>query len=113
MSIDAASPWGRIHSTSDFAELHVAPPGVVDPPRLAEFGGCFAAHGLIEAGLDFQFDRVGQLGARRREELDAVVFKRVVGRRNDNAHLQAQGAGQVGNGGRGQRAGQVHVYPRR
>jgi hypothetical protein len=94
------------------AELHVAPPGVVDPPRLAELGGRFAAHGLVEAGLDLQLHRVGELGARCSEELDPVVFKRVVGRRNDDAHLQAQGAGQVGNGGRGQRAGQVDVDPR-
>jgi hypothetical protein len=73
----------------------------------------FAAHGLVEAGLDLQLDRVGELGARCREELDPVVFKRVVGRRNHDAHLQAQGAGQVGNGRRRQRAGQVDVDTRR
>ena len=44
----------------------------------------------------FAFDTIGEFLAPTREDFDAVVFERIVGRRNDDAHVIAFGPGEVG-----------------
>jgi hypothetical protein len=46
--------------------------------------------------FDLAFNTIGEFLAPTREDLDAVVFERVVGRGNDNAHVIAFGSGEVG-----------------
>ncbi len=55
-------------------------------------------------------DRVRQLVAVRGEKFDAVVFEWIVGSRDHDAGLQAQGARKVGDRGRGHRSGKIGVH---
>ena len=53
--------------------------------------------------------RVRQLGALGREKLDTVIVIRIMGGGNDNASLQTQGPGQVGNGRGGHGTDQADI----
>ena len=65
---------------------------------------------LINQRLDRQLDFVGQLLAGSAEELDAVVMIGIVRGGNHHTGLQTQGAGQVGDARRGQRASQIDIH---
>ena len=56
-----------------------------------------------------QLDGIRQLGSESGEELDTVVVIRIVRGRYNDASLQAQCPGQVGDGRRRQRAGQADI----
>src|SRR5438034_973653 len=61
-----------------FAELDIAPAGIVDAARASQPGGLIAAHRPRHLFLDRRFGAVGQLEAVARKELDAVIGIRVV-----------------------------------
>ncbi len=91
------------------AEFDVAARRVADAERLAQLRRLDAADRTVDALLDRLLDRVRQLGAACREELDAVVLERIVRGADHDAGRQAQRARQVGDAGRGQRTGQIDV----
>ena len=88
-----------------FAELDVAVVCAADAAGAAEAVGVFGGDGFVQLGFDFQLDLVGELHAAFGEEFDAVVGIAVVRGGNHHAGGQAQGAGEVGDAGGGQRAG--------
>jgi hypothetical protein len=63
--------------------------------------------------LDLLLPGVGELGALRGEDLDAVVLERVVRGREDHAPVGLETAGEIGDGRRGKHPDRVHVTPRR
>jgi hypothetical protein len=91
------------------AELDVASAGILAPPHLAELRGRVALYRLVHLGLDRRLDRVVELEAVAREELDAVVRIRVVRGADDHARRKPERAREIGNGRRRQRPGHVHV----
>jgi len=93
---DAHAAQVELIGESALAEFDVATACVGHPPRLAQPGRFGAAHRLIEAGLDFGLDRIGQLGPAGGKELDPVIVERVVRSGDHHPGLQAQRAGQVG-----------------
>ena len=91
------------------AEFDVATGGVVEPERLAKVLRLHASDSLVHRTLDRMLDGVGQLGTRGGEELDAVVFERIVRCADDDACRESQRARQIRDRGRGQRPGEIHV----
>ena len=90
----------------------VAAQGVVHADRFAdEVRGGPRGRGRRppHEGGDVVLDRVGQLQAVPREDFEAVVLKGVVRRRDHDARIGAQAAGQKGDPGRGHRPDQQHV----
>src|SRR5471030_2088098 len=63
---------------SALAKFDVAALGVVEALGAAQLFGRHAQHRLIQAGFDFQLDRVRQLGTLLGKEFDAVVLEGVV-----------------------------------
>ena len=91
------------------AELDVARLGIVDAVRLAQ---AFRRHGGelgIDLALDRRLDRIVELLAVGREELDAVVLVRIVRGADDDAGVGAQAARQERHRRRRHRAEQAHV----
>ena len=53
---------------------------------------------IVDQGFHRRFQLIGQLTAVGAEDLDAVVLKRIVGRRNDNACIGLVRHGEIGHG---------------
>ena len=70
-------------------------------------------HRLVEQLLDLLLDIVGQLEALRPEQLDAVVFKRIVRGRDHHAEVGPHRFGQHRHRRRRHRAEQEHVHAHR
>ena len=98
-----------------FTEFNITTGGVIDAARAPQIFGFDGLHGfavhLINGGFDGAFYVVGQLFAVGRKELDAIIFKGIMRRRDDHTGLQTQGACEVSDTGRGQRPGQVDIDP--
>ena len=91
------------------AELLVGDARLVDARCLAEMDR-FAREGrLVEVRLDLLLEFVGQLAAVLVEELDAVVFVRVVRGADHHAELATELLRHVRDAGRRQRTDQAHV----
>jgi len=92
------------------AELHIAPPRIVDALSLTKARRGLAPHGFIKTPFDFMLNGVGQLGTAGRKELDPVILKGIVGRGDHHPCLQTQRTGQISDRGRWQRPGQINVH---
>src|SRR5579864_80056 len=68
---------------------------------------------VVELALDFELDGLVDLGARAREDLDAVVLIRIVGRRNHDAGNETATAREIGDARRCDHASVYHVHPTR
>ena len=85
-------------------------------PRPASGGALAVRHRPRPVGhlpLDLPLDPLGELLARAREHLDAVVLERVVRGGDDDARVEPPFARQVGDGRRRDDAGARHVAPGR
>ena len=91
------------------AELDVPARRVLDATRLAEFGGRHAGERHRHRRLDRVLGRVGKLGAGPGKELDAVVVVGIVRRADDDAGVEPQRPGEVGDARRGQRPAQQDI----
>src|SRR4030095_7806647 len=106
---DFDSAQVQIGGKCALAELDVASGGVIDAACLAQRGRGCCHDRVFQPALYLLFGRIGQLFAARGEELDAVIFERVVGSADDDTRLQAQGTGQVSDCGGRERPAQVDV----
>ncbi len=91
------------------AEFNVAAGGIVNAHHLAQMRRVHRGHRFFQHLLDFQLDGIGQLGAFRRKEFDAIVVVRVVGRADHNPRLRMEGAGEVGDRRCGHRPQHRHI----
>mmetsp|Transcript_7323 Transcript_7323/g.12823 ORF Transcript_7323/g.12823 Transcript_7323/m.12823 type:complete len:277 (+) Transcript_7323:1049-1879(+) len=93
-----------------FHPLHIAEAAVVDPFRAADVSGLHRVHTLEGHLLDRGFGVVVQFEAIGAEELDSVVFRRIVAGRDHHAHIGAHRGRQHPDGGCRHRAEQEHVH---
>ena len=94
------------------AELDVATARIVHAKSLSEIRRWHAVDRLIHGSLDRFFNRIGQLGAGLGEELDAVIFERIVRRADDDTCGESQRAREIRYRRSGQRSGEINVDAR-
>src|SRR5271165_3829364 len=83
----------------------LARPDVAGPQLAGRYRGRLAS----QPRLNLVLDRIGQLYAAAGEELDPVVWRRVMARREHDAELRAHRCGQVGDGGSRHNAEPDHI----
>jgi len=92
------------------AKFDVAPAGVVITLGLAERIGSRGRQRLLHHVFDGQLHVIRQLGALRREKLDAIVVVRIVRGGDHDAGAGAGGAREIGDRRRGHRPEQADVH---
>ena len=109
---DAQAFEREVARQRSLGEFNVAVMYAVDPLGAAEFAAFGQSFGnvRVDQPLDVLLDLVGKFVAVRAEQLDAVVVKWVVRRRNHHAEIGAHGARQHGDGRRRHRPEQQHVH---
>ena len=93
--------------------VDVAPARILDPASAADTLRFDQQWLLFEQPLDCRFGLVRQLVAIGAEQLDAIIFERIVAGGNHHTQIGAHFAREQGDGGRRQRPGHDHVHPDR
>ena len=110
---DLQAAQRQVLSEGALAKLDVPPRRIVQAPGFAQRGG-IRPHGfLLQRRFHGQLPFVGQLGALRAEEFDAVVGVRVVTGADHHAQAGTLRPREIGHSWCGQRAQQYDVHTRR
>ena len=90
--------------------VDIATARVLDPSRPPDPLGLHQLRLLFEQPFERRLGLVGQLEPVGTEQLDAIVFERIVAGRDHHAQIGAHLARQQRDGGGGQRAGHDHIH---
>src|SRR5690554_824055 len=93
-----------------FAELHVPAGRIINATGLAQLVGATYLEGLVQPVLNLRLQRIIELGAVGREELDAIVVVGIMGGTDYDAGRGTKGSGEIGNRRSRHRAQQFHIH---